>query len=219
MRVDPSEHLARPLLVHELAPDFDLLDVWRLPANAERENDGFDRLVRCFPVLRGGKASSGGGSMRFLLAVRAVLLRMFGKQADGRTDWPIPGCSEKSLRERMSPEDRARFAMPSSTSDASAMTGSMFSPVYATPTERVWETSNATVHALLHLSWVAEGGGYQGYLSMYSKPRGAFGKFYMALISPFRHLLVYPSMMKSVARAWQKQSERDARAPSESVLV
>jgi hypothetical protein len=216
MRVDPSQHLARPLLIHRLAADFDLLDVWRLPAKAEHEAGGFARLVRCFPILRGG-AGSGGGATGFLFGIRAVLLRVFGMQDDDRVSLPIPGCAEKSLRERMSAEELARFDSPSSNADAENR--SLFSAVYATPTERVYEISNATVHALMHLSWVPEDGAYQGYLSVYAKPRGTFGRAYLALISPFRHALVYPAMMKSVARAWQKQAEREHAASTDSVLV
>jgi len=217
MRVDPTQHLARPLLIHRLAPDFDLLDVWRLPASAEQEQAGIERLARCFPILRGGSGgnSRAGGAMRFLMGVRAVLLRVFGRQDDDTITLPIPGCSEASLRERMSAEERSRFELPSS--NASATERSPFSPIYGTPSERAYELSNATVHAILHLSWVLDAGRYQGYLSVYAKPRGMFGHAYLALISPFRHGLVYPAMMKSIARAWQRQQQTEPAAVAHSV--
>jgi hypothetical protein len=216
MRVDPSQHLARPLLIHRLASDFDLLDVWRLPATAEHEQGGIERLVRCFLILRSG-TSRGGGGAGFLMAVRAILLRMFGRQDDDQVTLPIPGCSETSLRDRMSTEERARFDLPSS--NANATERSPFSPVFGTPTERAYELSNATVHAILHLSWVLEPGthAHQGYLSVYAKPRGTFGRAYLALISPFRHWLVYPAMMKSIARAWQRQQKTELATAAHSV--
>jgi hypothetical protein len=49
---------------------------------------------------------------------------------------------------------------------------------------------------------------YHGQMGVYVKPRGRFGTAYMALIGPFRHLIVYPALMRQIKRAW------DARPPS-----
>lgn len=35
------------------------------------------------------------------------------------------------------------------------------------------------------------------------KPNGLFGTAYMAAIRPFRHLVVYPAMLREGERAWQ----------------
>ena len=49
----------------------------------------------------------------------------------------------------------------------------------------------------MHLAWVDQGDGrYQGQMAVYVKPRGRFGKGYMALIKPFRCLIVYPALMR-----------------------
>jgi hypothetical protein len=34
------------------------------------------------------------------------------------------------------------------------------------------------------------------------KPNGLFGNIYMAAIRPFRHLIVYPPMMRELGRIW-----------------
>jgi hypothetical protein len=39
-------------------------------------------------------------------------------------------------------------------------------------------------------------------MAVYVKPNGLFGTAYMAAIKPFRHLIVYPSMMRGVEREW-----------------
>ena len=35
------------------------------------------------------------------------------------------------------------------------------------------------------------------------KPNGLFGIAYMAAIRPFRHLIVYPPMMRKIGRVWR----------------
>ena len=38
---------------------------------------------------------------------------------------------------------------------------------------------------------------------MYVRPNGLLGTGYMAAIRPFRHLIVYPRMLRQIGRAWQ----------------
>src|SRR5205807_8226507 len=78
-----------------------------------------------------------------------------------------------------------------------------FIPLYRTDDVRAAENSIATVHGVLHLAWVEEGGGrHRAHMAVYVKPRGRLGKTYMMLIGPFRHLIVYPSLMRAIGRAW-----------------
>ena len=37
------------------------------------------------------------------------------------------------------------------------------------------------------------------------KPNGRLGSAYMAAIGPFRHLIVYPAMLREFERAWREQ--------------
>lgn len=63
----------------------------------------------------------------------------------------------------------------------------------------------------MHLAWVDGGAGvYRGRMAVYVKPRGRWGAIYMALIGPSRHLIVYPALMRQIARAW------DARVIAEA---
>ena len=43
-------------------------------------------------------------------------------------------------------------------------------------------------------------------MAVYVKPNGLFGTAYMAAIRPFRHLIVYPPMMRQIARNWRARS-------------
>ena len=61
------------------------------------------------------------------------------------------------------------------------------------------EIANRTVHAVMHLGWVEEeNGGYRGQMAVYVKPNGLLGMGYMAAIKPFRHIVVYPPMMRQI---------------------
>jgi Protein of unknown function (DUF2867) len=203
MQIDPREHLARPLLIHALASDFELLDVWRLPVESERAEANFELFLSCFPLLRPEyNTVAADRPTRFLFAVRDVLLRVLRIESedDIAANLPIPGCRETSLRERMTQPDRERFEI--------AATSKAPSPVYGTPNERVYELSNGTVHAALVLYWHAEADSHRAYMAIYSKSRGWVGRAYMALISPFRYWIVYPALLKATGRAWQQACSR-----------
>jgi hypothetical protein len=83
--------------------------------------------------------------------------------------------------------------------------------VYLTDDECALEIANQTVHGVLHLSWVPDdsddsdgSGGYRGQMAVLVKPNGLLGAFYMAAIAPFRHLVVYPPMLRDIERKWRK---------------
>ena len=79
-------------------------------------------------------------------------------------------------------------------------------PLYRTDTEFAAEVSNRTVHGVMHLAWVEQGEGrYQAQMAVYVKPRGLFGKGYMALIKPFRYLIVYPALTRQTERMWNSR--------------
>jgi hypothetical protein len=44
------------------------------------------------------------------------------------------------------------------------------------------------------------------------KPNGLFGNAYMAAIRPFRHLIVYPALMREARELWERNRPTPARA-------
>ena len=55
----------------------------------------------------------------------------------------------------------------------------------------------------MHVGWVPDKtGGYCGQLAVLVKPNGLLGTGYMAAIAPFRHLIVYPRMVREIGRRW-----------------
>lgn len=80
-----------------------------------------------------------------------------------------------------------------------------FKSVYLLEDEWAAELANKTVHGVLHLSWVPDGeGGYRGQMAVYVKPNGLLGRAYLAAIQPFRHLVVYPPMLRQLERRWDR---------------
>jgi hypothetical protein len=74
------------------------------------------------------------------------------------------------------------------------------------------------MHGVMHLGWVRDGtGGYCGQMAVLVKPNGRFGAAYMAAIKPFRHLIVYPLIMRGIEQAWLAQA--GDRTPTHALCV
>jgi hypothetical protein len=92
-------------------------------------------------------------------------------------------------------------------SSAMRQTAGGFTPLYFAADECAAEISNETVHGALHLAWVRQKNGrYRAQLGVYVKARGLLGEIYLKVIGPFRHVVVYPSLMRSIGRAWEART-------------
>lgn len=201
MRVPNSAHEAHPWVIAQIAPDFKLLDVWAMPVEGGRDEfASFLEIMASFDPAHAESSAS-----RALFRVRFRLGAWFGWD-DATKKRPIPGCTETTLSARL-PDDLRERAKSPVISDAILRVAGGFVPLYRTDEEWAAEISNDTVHGVLHLAWVEQGGGrYRAQMGVYVKPRGRLGEMYMILINPFRHLIVYPALMRQIGRAW------DARA-------
>jgi hypothetical protein len=208
MRIPNAAHESRPWRIRPIVPDFVLEDVWVLPAQGGPED---------FPVLLELMADSDPANAdslptRLLWRLRDRLGEWFdlgGISAPvdgGEGGLPIPGTNESSLSERL-PED-----LRGTATDVDF--GSLpFVPLYLTESEFAAEISNRTVHGAMHLGWAdQEDGSYQAQMAVYVKPRGRFGQAYMALIKPFRYLIVYPALTRQTERMWNARIARRAAA-------
>jgi hypothetical protein len=82
-----------------------------------------------------------------------------------------------------------------------------FTPLYLTDDEFAAEVANRTMHGVLHLGWVPDQtGGYRAQMAVYVKPNGLVGNAYMAAIRPFRHMIVYPRMLREIGRTWRART-------------
>jgi hypothetical protein len=206
MRLPNSAHESQPWRIREIASDFTLEDVWALPAHGGAED--FQALLELMAASDPANAES--LPTRVLWRVRDRLGSWFdlgrisvpvdSSGGDESGKLPIPGKSETSLAGRL-PDDLLGTV-------ADLDFGSLpFAPLYRTDVEFAAEISNKTVHGVMHLAWVDQGEGrYQGQMAVYVKPRGLFGKGYMALIKPFRYLIVYPALMRQTERTWNART-------------
>jgi hypothetical protein len=194
MRLPNSAHESRRWRIAEIAPDFRLEDVWALPARGGP--DDFGRLLEVMASL--DPAGHGSTATRLLFSLRYRVGGWFGWD-DPRRELTIPDDPETTLSARLPADLRA-------TAGDLGRSSYGFRPLYRTEDEWAAEISNRTVHAVMHLGWVDQGEGrYQGQMGVYVKPRGRLGAAYMTLIRPFRHRVVYPALMRQIARAWKRQ--------------
>ncbi len=201
-RLPISEHSRHAWRIADIAPDFTLIDAWALPAAGSLED--FPRLCHYMASLDAAQNDESRLS-NALFSLRNRLGAIFGWDEDEHT-LPIPNCSENSLYERLPGDLR---------SDRSTALGGKFRKVFHTDSEWAAEISNETVHAVLHLGWVETSKGrFRGQLGVYVKNRGRFGGFYMKLIEPFRHRIVYPALMRRIDRDWRAANRKATSATS-----
>jgi hypothetical protein len=188
MRLPSTAHTSQPWRIHALTRDFRLEDVWALPTPGGP--DDFPRLVHLMASQDPSQGSS--GVVRRLFAIRWKVGELLG--------WDSPdaglGSRAPTLRDRL-PADLSET--PSPNFDALP-----FAPLYLVENEFAAEIANRTMHGVLHLGWVPDQKrGYRGQMAVLVKPNGLLGTAYMAAIKPFRHLLVYPQMIRRIERVWR----------------
>jgi hypothetical protein len=199
MRIPNAAHESRPWRIREITSDFELEDVWALPAAGKAED--FPALLEL--LAHSDPAHAESLPTRFLWSLRDRLGSLFNLgristavDGDAAGGLPIPGTGETSLAERL-PDD-----LRDTVADVE-IASLPFVPLYRTDDEFAAEVSNQTVHGVMHLAWVDQGNGcYEAQMAVYVKPRGRFGKAYMALIKPFRYLIVYPALTRQTERMW-----------------
>lgn len=188
-RLPDTAFTERAWRVNELAEDFALEDVWQLPGEGRAED--FGRLVE--RVCGMDPARGGWSPTRLLWEVRSKLGALLGWDEDGQGLDGRVG----TLRSRL-PDDLRASAPP-------AFAALPFTSLYLTDDEFAAEIANKTMHGVLHLGWVAAGPeAYRAQMAILVKPNGRMGKAYMLAIRPFRHLIVYPAMMRQGSALWSR---------------
>ena len=187
MRLPNSEHTSRPWRIHEVARGFRLEDVWGVPALGAPED--FGRLVELIAAFDPARSSS--RAARTLFAIRWKLGEIFGW--DG---------ADEGLGARV---PKLRDSLPADLRDGPAgpeFDALPFTSVYLLDDEWAAEIANETMHGIMHIGVVPAPGGHRVQMAVYVKPNGWFGNAYMAAIKPFRHLVVYPPLMRDLEREW-----------------
>jgi Protein of unknown function (DUF2867) len=190
MRLPITAHTSRPWRIHDVAPDFEVEDVWRLPTPG-----GPDELPRFVSVFVSADFPDEGAPaiVRGLWELRWRIGRLLGW--DEREAGV--GSRVASLRDRLPADLRAAPTGPE-------IPGAPLTSLFLLENEWAAELANRTVHSVMHIGWVAdEDGSYRGQMAVLVKPNGRLGAAYMAAIKPFRYLFVYPALMRWIERQWR----------------
>ena len=194
MRLPDTAHTSLPWRIHELTRDFRLEDVWALSTPGGPED--FHALVQM--LAASDTSRDGSSASRALWAIRLKAGELLGWDA------PDAGLASRvsTLRDRL-PAD-LRNAPP-----GPELASLPFTSLYELDDEWAAEIANRTMHGVMHVGWVPDGaGGYRGQMAVLVKPNGLLGGAYMAAIKPFRHLIVYPSMMRHIEHAWARRMRK-----------
>jgi Protein of unknown function (DUF2867) len=192
-RLPETAHTSRPWRIHELTRDFRVEDVWALPTPGGP--DDFRLLVEQMAFV--DPEREGPLVVRALFSLRWKIGDVLGWDEDASG----VGKRVPTLRERL-PADLRETAVAEFESLP-------FDPLYQLDDEFAAEIANETMHGVIHLGWVpAEGGGYRGQMAVLVKPNGRFGDVYMTAIRPFRHVVVYPAMIRAMEREWPARRDR-----------
>jgi hypothetical protein len=191
VKLPKAAHTSQGWRIDEIVPDFRLEDVWALPTPGGPNE--FPILVE--GIAAGDPAKSSPRAARALWGLRWKLGELLG------WDEPDTGLGSRvtSLRDRLPTDLRDAPSGP-------AFDALPFTSLYLLEDEWAAEIANGTVHGVMHIGWVAEEtGGYHGQVAVFVKPNGPLGSAYMAAIKPFRHLIVYPPMMREIERRWHER--------------
>jgi hypothetical protein len=200
MRLPNTAHTSRPWRIHAITRDFRLEDVWALPGTSGL--DDFPRLVQLIASLNPSQGSS--RAARTLWAIRWKLGELLGwDDSDAGIGSRVP-----TLRDRLPADLRD----PPSGPDFDALP---FTSLYLLDDEFAAEIANRTMHGVMHIGRVPDGaGGFRAQMAVLVKPNGLFGTAYMAAIRPFRHLIVYPAILREGERDWRTLAGDRTPAPA-----
>ena len=194
MRLPSTAHTSRPWRIHELTKDFRVEDVWALPTPGGR--DDFPNLVHWLASRDDPARASASRAVRVLWAIRWKAGQLLG------WDGPNAGLGSRvpTLRDRLPADLRGAPLGPS-------FRALPFSPLYLLSDEWAAEVANRTVHGVMHVGWVPDqADGYRGQMAVLVKPNGLLGTAYMAVIRPFRRLIVYPLATREIEQAWRERN-------------
>jgi hypothetical protein len=177
-----------PLRVHDFLTGVPLHDVWVVDLPRTRSGITLDEFLR--------KASAclltPSPVVRALLNIRLFIGRLLGWDREpAATVW-------ESFATRMTTADRARSLAPAGTREG------LFRVVYRFENEQLLELINRTAHAAALSALVETANAYRFYFGVYVRSVSPFTPIYMALIDPFRRLVVYPSLLRTVRAKWKK---------------
>lgn len=187
-QVSADEFERLPLRVHDFLAGVPLHDVWAVNLPRKRSGITLDEFFRSGnPLLR-----EPSPLVRALVKFRFLVGRLLG------WDREPPSNTGQTYAMRMTDADRSRTLAPPGTREGP------FRVIYRFENEQLLELVNRTAHAAALSALVESESGYRFYFAVYVQKVSRLTPVYMALIDPFRKLIVYPSILRSVREAWDR---------------
>jgi Protein of unknown function (DUF2867) len=204
-QISTHEFERLPLRVHDFLAGVTLHDVWVIDLPRTRSGITLDEFLGtasarsqagcdCCESDRSRKGSllTGSPVVRTLLNIRFFVGRLLGWDREpASTAW-------ETFTTRLTTADRSKSLTPAGTREG------LFRVVYHFENEQLLELINRTAHAAALSALVETANAYRFYFGVYVQNVGRFTPVYMALVDPFRKLIVYPSLLRSVRASWNQ---------------
>jgi Protein of unknown function (DUF2867) len=202
----PTHEFERlPLRVHTFLAGVPLHDVWAIDLPRTRSGITLDEFFRTASARsqvscdccekdrsRTGSLLTRSPVVRTLLGIRFFAGRLLGWDRE-----PAPTAWE-TFTTRLTTADRSKSLALAGTREG------LFRVVYRFENEQLLELINRTAHAAALSALVETANAYRFYFGVYVRNVGRFTPVYMALVDPFRKLIVYPSLLRSVRSSWNQ---------------
>src|SRR3984893_10047693 len=187
-QISRQEFERLPLRVHDFLAGVPPHDVWAIDLPRTRSGITLDeflrtastRLCRLSPVARA------------LLSIRLFVGRLLGWDREPAV------CAWETFATRLTTDDLSKSLAPAGTREG------LFRVVYRFENEQLLELINRTAHAAALSALVETATTYRFYFGVYVRGVSRFTPIYMALIDPFRKLVVYPSLLRTIRAKWNK---------------
>jgi hypothetical protein len=187
-RISTEEFEQLPLRVHGFLAGVPLHDVWAVDLPRTRSGITLDEFLRTAST----RLFTLSPVVRALLNLRLFVGRLLGWDREpSTTAW-------ETFTTRLTTADRSKSLAPAGTPEG------LFRVVYRFENEQLLELINRTAHAAALSALVETAHDYRFYFGVYVRSVGRFTPVYMALIDPFRKLVVYPSLLRNVRATWNQ---------------
>jgi hypothetical protein len=186
-QISPQEFERLPLRVHAFLAGVPLHDVWIVHLPRTRSGITLDEFLR----TASARPFTLSPVARAFLNIRLFVGRLLGWDRE-------PATTRETFTTRLTTADRSKSLAPAGTREG------LFRVVYRFENEQLLELINRTAHAAVLSALVETAYDYRFYFGVYVRSVGCFTPVYMALIDPFRKLVVYPSLLRTVRASWNQ---------------
>lgn len=187
-KISTQEFERQPLRVHDFLAGVPLHDVWAVDLPRVRSGITLDEFL----WMANARACALPPIVRWLLNIRLLIGQRLGWDRE-------PAASAwETFETRLTAADRSKSLVPAGTREG------FFRVVYHLENEQLVELVNRTAHAAALSALVETPNSYRFYFAVYVRSVSRITPIYMALIDPLRKLVVYPSLLRTVLRNWNK---------------